>query len=169
MTVLLIEVDVRKVSQFPVEWIPEQIDAILQPYHVKWSYGNYYMVEEGYDGKKAVEGAVKALKKTPWLRDAVNIQVVQQVVCRKLDQLHTEEMMEPAADKMEQCRKKLEGRKLSSHQLAYPNPLVIDVNNKLLDGYTTYLIMKERGMTEATCILRKEREGETHYNSLKNS
>lgn len=169
MTLLLVEVDVRKVSQFPVEWIPEQIDAILKPHHLKWSYGNYYIVEDGYDAKKAVDGAKKALKGTVWLRNAVRIQVVRCVVYKKLEEINTEEMKEPTADKMELCRKKFEGRELSGRRLVYPNPLIIDEKNKLLDGYTTYLMMKERGITRAACILLNEKEAKVRYHSLKNS
>lgn len=153
MTLLLVEVDMQKIKQFPVEWVPGQIDAILEPHHVKWSYGNYYVVEEGYHEECAVKGAIEALQGTAWLRGAVHVQVVRRVVRRKLAQINTENMAPPALDKMEQCRKYFKDKKLSSSRLVYPNPIVIDEENKLLDGYTTYLLMQERGMQEAACVL----------------
>ncbi len=153
MTLLLIEADIQKIRQFPVEWIPEQIDAILKPYHLKWSYGNCYEVEEGYDAETAVKGAIEALQATSWLKGALHIQIVRRVVRRKLAQINTDSMKEPAADKMEQCRKLFRNKDLSGKKLVYPNPIVIDEENRLVDGYTTYLLMKERGLTEAACVL----------------
>ncbi len=153
MTLILIEVDMQRIKQFPVEWVPEQIDAILKPYHLKWVYGNYYGVESGYDEGIAVEGGIAALQATAWLRDALHVQVVRRVVKRKLQEIDTGAMKAPKPEKMEQCRRRLEGTELTGEKLMYPNPIVIDEENRLLDGYTTYLILKERGIEEAMCVL----------------
>lgn len=156
MTLLLVEVDTRKIAGFPVELVPVQIDKIIEPYHLKWSFGNYYTVEEGFDEEVSLRGALEALKKTPWLRNAAKIQVIYQTVRKKLEEINTEAMAEPLPDKMERCRKNFQNRELSGYELAYPNPIMIDREGRLIDGYTTYLIMKERGMNEATCILVNE-------------
>lgn len=153
MTLVLIEADMQRLKQFPVEWVPEQIDAIVKPHHMKWAYGNYYEVEKGYDAEAAVEGAIAALQATPWLKNALRIQVVRRVVRRRLSQIDTSAMKMPAASKMDQCRKKFKGQEISEEKLMYQNPIVIDEENRLVDGYTTYLLMQERGMEEAMCVL----------------
>lgn len=153
MTLLLVEVNMQKIKQFPVEWVPEQIDAILKPYHLKWAHGNYYVVEEGFDAETALNGAINALQSTVWLRDALHVYVARREVKRKLEEINTENMRAPLPDKMEQYRSKFANRKLTGDKLIYPNPIVIDEENKLLDGYTTYLIVKERGLKEVVCEL----------------
>ncbi|MBQ7774588.1 MAG: hypothetical protein IJ379_01580 [Lachnospiraceae bacterium] len=156
MTVLRVEVNVQKIKQFPVEWVPEQIDAILRPYGLKWTHGNYYMVEEGYEVQKSLNGAIKALQNTVWLKEALKVKVVRCEVKRKLMDIQTDNMVEPLTSKLEQCRLRFENRVLTSQQLICPNPIVIDEENRLLDGYTTYLIAKERGLEEVVCELVRE-------------
>ena len=153
MTLLLVEVDVRKIKQFPVEWIPGQIDIILEPYGLKWSHGNYYMVQEGREPQKALNGAIRALKTKPWLQGAVQVKVVRQEVRRRLEDIHTENMEPPLPEKLEQCRRLLPREGISSDKLIYPNSIQIDEENRLLDGYTTYLIAKEQGLEEVICEL----------------
>ncbi len=155
MTLVLIETDMKKIKHFPAEWVPEQIDAILKPYHMKWVYGNYYGVEEGYDAEVAVRGAFEALEKTIWLKDAVHVSVVRLVVKRPLSAINVKLMKPPANEKLEKFRAIFQDKDLSENQLAFPNPIIIDEENRLLDGYTTYLLMKERGLKEATCILMR--------------
>lgn len=156
MTLVLIEADMRKIRQFPARWVTEQIDILLKPHHLKWVYGNYYGVEPGYDAEEAVEGAIAALQATAWLRGALHIQVVRRVVKRRLEQINTSAMKSPAPGKLEQARKNMQGVVFSGNKPVYPNPIMIDKEDKLVDGYTTYLLMKERGLKEAVCILVQE-------------
>ncbi len=156
MTLLLVEVDVRKIKQFPVEWIPGQIDSIVEPYGLKWAHGNYYMVQEGRDPQNALDGAIRALKAKPWLRGALQVEVVRQEVRRRLEDIRTENMQPPLPEKIEQCRALLQYEGLSSDKLIYPNPIQIDEENRLLDGYTTYLIAKEQGLKEVICELVRD-------------
>lgn len=153
MTLVLIEADIEKIKQFPTERVPEQIDAILRPHHLKWVYGNYYKVEEGYDAEVAVQGAIEALERTVWLKAALHVRVVRLVVRRKLSAINVDTMKPPAKEKLDKFREIFREKELSENKPAFPNPIVIDEENRLMDGYTTYLLMKERGMTEAMCIL----------------
>ncbi|MBQ9140231.1 MAG: hypothetical protein IJX63_00365 [Lachnospiraceae bacterium] len=155
MTLVLIEADMEKIRQFPVEWVPEQIDAILRPYHLQWAYGNYYEVEEGYDAESSVQGAIDALQNTGWLKAALTIRVVRLVVKRKLSSLNVEDMSPPTKEKLDRLRGIFQRNGLTEDKLAYPNPITIDEENRLLDGYTTYLLMQERGFQEAVCLLLK--------------
>ena len=155
MTLVLIEVDMSKIRQFPIEWVPEQIDYVLKPHHMKWAYGNYYGVEEGYDAEVAVKGALEALAGTVWLKAALHVRVVRLVVKRKLSAIDVASMKPPAQEKLEKFRAIYQDKELLENKLAFPNPIVIDEENRLTDGYTTYLLMQERGLKEAMCILVK--------------
>lgn len=157
MTQILIEIDMQKIRQFPVERIPEQIDAILKPHHMKWSHGNHYVVEEGYAPEAAVQGAIRALQETVWLKGAVHVCIERMVVKRRLEEIRTEHMKPPAKDKLEKARKAFQKNIISEEAPAYPNPIIIDEKNRLLDGYTTYLLMQESGMKTASCILVRDK------------
>lgn len=120
---------------------------------MKWTHGNYYEVEEGYEAKEAILNTMLALNRAEWLRDAVKVKVVKCIVQKKLDELDVGGMSMPSAEKWEESIAALQKYGVTSMQPAYPNPILINEDGKLLDGYTTYLFMKEKGMTKAACIM----------------
>ena len=153
MMVLSVTVDVRKISDYTLDQIPGEIDRIVEPYHLKWFFGNNYMVEDGYDEDLAVRGAIKALESTEWLKDAVNIGFGREVVRRRLDEIDTAGMAAQSQAKVEHYKNYFSDKKISEYDLTYPNVIVLNEKNELVDGYVTYLLMKERGLASAQCLL----------------
>lgn len=156
MTLLSVCVDMDKITKYLLEQIPEEIDKIVEPYHMKWCMWNQYIAEEGYDEDLCARNAKKALESTAWLKDAVFTGIWQEITHKKLEEINTEGMTAPKAAKLEYYRKYFEGKEMSAHRMTYPNPIVIDEHNRLLDGYISYLLMKERGLESAECFLVSE-------------
>ena len=153
MRILTVEVDLKKISKYSLEQIPEEIDKIVEPYHVKWCFRNIYVVEKGYDEDLAISGAVKALKSTKWLKKGLSVFIGQRTRKLKLSAINVNAMTAPKIEKMEYYRNYFKDKVLSEDELTYPNPIVVDEKNNLLDGYTSYLLMKEGGLEAAQCLL----------------
>ncbi len=159
MKFLMVTVNMEGISRYEMDRIPERIDDIVRPYHLKWVLRNMYFVEDGYDEDLAIDEAWKALEKTDWLKNKIYLGVMQSISKCRLDEIQIEDMAEPEPDKVNKYRNYFEEHGISENNLTYPNPIVVDQNRKLLDGYISYLIMKERGYTYAECIL--ENRGNT--------
>lgn len=153
MLLLMVEVDMRKITRYTLEEIPEEIDKIVEPYHMKWRMLNYYIAEAGYDEDESVWGAVNALYSTEWLKDGLYVSVARELVHRRLEMINTEGMTPPRPEKLEHYRNFFRDNKVLEYHLPNPNPIVIDSDNKIRDGYITYLIMQEKGLEDAMCIL----------------
>lgn len=163
MKLLAVAVDMNGMSEYEQRRLPGKIDVIVKPHHLKWFFRNIYFVEEGYDEDIAVYGAKKALEETDWLKNIVFVSVFQPVERCRLDEIDIGDMSEPKPEKMDKYREYFEEHGISEYELTYPNPIVIDQNKRLLDGYTSYLIMKEKGFTYAECILADGRNNLNKY------
>lgn len=156
MKFLMVSVDMKGMSNSEMDGVPERIDEIVKPYHLEWSFLNLYSVVNGYDEDLAVRAAKKALEQTDWLKDKVFAGIMQSISRCRLDEICVEGMTEPRPEKLEKYRAYFEEHGISEYDPTYPNPIVVDRDKNLLDGYISYLIMKEKGYTYADCLLAEQ-------------
>lgn len=163
MKFITVAVDMGDMSEIQRLRVPGQIDRILEPYHLKWVFSNMYLPEKGYDADLTIYSGKKALEETEWLKDKVYIGIMQSVDHCRLDDICIEGMSEPDPEKVKKYRSYFEEHGLSERIVTYPNPIVNGRDKKLLDGYISYLIMKEKGFTHAVCLLMEEGEAVKKY------
>lgn len=156
MTLLNIKIDMAEITEYPPEEIVENLEKLLEPYHLKWVMTNCYRVEAGFDEDEMVQGAIKALKEAAWLTGALQIGVEKELIRYLLQAIDAKGMSTPAQSKMEHYREYFAHEILSEEELNAHNPIVLDQNKKVINGYVTYLIMKEQGYEFATCLQKTD-------------
>lgn len=153
MRTLTVAIDMNKVSEHTLEEVPGIIDKVLEPHHLKWCFNNIYMVEHGYDEDLAIHNAIKDLKAMAWAESALIWMVgygIEELPLKKID---ISNMSVPKPEKMSCYRKYVQGGESATERLKHLCPIVINRENKLVDGYITYLLMKEQGIEKATCLI----------------
>lgn len=153
MMLLSVRINMEKITAYTLDQIPLQIDKIIEPFHLKWLFDNHYIVEAGYDEELEIRGAVNALESTEWMKGAVHVFVGRETIRCRLDEINVDAMTEPDPQKMNHYRLYFKNRGISEYCLTYPNVIVVNEKKELLDGYVTYLLMRERGLTWAECVL----------------
>ncbi|MGN0405762.1 MAG: hypothetical protein ACI4F1_11110 [Bariatricus sp.] len=153
MRLLSVVVESEHLSEEEKYRLPWKVDEIVRPYHLKWVFQNMYTVERGFDEDLAVSGARKALQEDEWLKGRIHISVWRSITTCRLDEINTEAMSEPEPGKIKKYREYFEQHGISEYTLTYPNLIVVDHDKNLLDGYISYLIMKEKGFTRAECLV----------------
>lgn len=163
MRTLTVAVDRNKVSEYTLEEVPEVIDKILEPHHLKWCFNNIYMVEHGYDEDLAIHNAIQDLKAMAWAKNALIWVVGYGIEELQLEKIDISNMTMPNPQKMSYYRQYVEGGESVAERLKHLCPIVIDRENKLVDGYTTYLFMKEQGIEKATCLIVEKENNVKKY------
>lgn len=153
MRTLTVAIDMNKVSEHTLEEVPGIIDKVLEPHHLKWCFNNIYMVEHGCDEDLAIHNAIKDLKAITWAKNALIWVVGYGIEELQLEKIDISNMAMPNPQKLSYYRKYMEEGESVTECLKHLCPIVIDRDNKLVDGYITYLIMKEHGIEKATCLI----------------
>lgn len=156
MTLLNIKLDRTEITAYPPEEIVERLEKILEPFHLKWVSSNCYRVESGFDEAEMVEGAIEALQNTEWLKGAFQVRVERQLIRYLLQAMNVQGMNPPAPEKLEYYRALFRKKVLCEEVLDEKNPIVLDEHMKVVNGYVTYLVMKEQGYEFATCLQKEE-------------
>lgn len=156
MILLNIKLNISEISAFPPEEIIENMERILEPFHLKWKDTGCYQVESGFEEEAMIQGAITALHNTEWLKDAFQAQVECRLPRYLLKAMNVRGMIPPAREKMEYYRKFFSKELLCEDMPAARNPIILDKNMKIINGYATYLVMQEQGYEFATCIQERE-------------
>ena len=156
MRTLTVAVDMNKITEYKTEEVPDVIDKIVEPYHLKWCFNNIYVVEPGFDEDLAIYNAVKALKAATWTNGTLVFWVGYAVEELALDKIDTSNMSEPNPEKMNYYRKYIESNESVSECLKRLKPIVIDNNKRIVDGYITYLLMREHEIKKVKCFIARE-------------
>lgn len=156
MMLLNIKLNMSEISAFPPEEIIEKMEKILEPFHLKWKDTGCYQVEDGFEEETMIQGAIEALHNAEWLKDAFQVQVECRLPRYLLKAINVRGMIPPAKEKMEYYRKFFAKEVLCEDCMDARNPIVLDENMKVVNGYATYLVMQEQGYEFATCIQKRE-------------
>lgn len=152
MLLLNIKLNMSEITAFLPEEIIENVEKILEPFHLKWTETGCYRVEEGYPEEAMIRGAIEALHNAEWLKDAFKVRVECRLPRYLLGAMKIKGMNPPAKEKLNFYRKIFEQKMLCEDVPDTTNPIVLDENMNLVNGYATYLLMQERGHEFATCL-----------------
>ena len=156
MSLLNIKIDMAEITAYPPEEIVENLEKILESFHLKWINTNCYRVEAGFNEEEMIEGAISALQNTEWLKGAFHVRIERELIRYLLQAMNVQGMIPPAREKLEYYRDLFREKVLCEEVLDEKNPIVLDEHMKVVNGYVTYLVMLEQGYEFATCLQKKE-------------
>ena len=109
-----------------------------------WRYSgfrNVYIPKTGEKSDIICDDAVNAIKNAEWLKKyKPKIQVLTNVTACSLKDIHVGNMVFPNKDKLSKYRD------YHTTKQKFAHAIVVDENNNLRDGYTTYIIANEEGV-----------------------
>ena len=120
----------------------KRIDELLLNCGVEYTgFRNMYKPIEGKDRDHIVYAAQCALNDAVWLKDKLaSVSIMNLTNACPMERIHTENMTEPSAAKLEYYEKYYQ----ESHKLAHG--IVVDEDGQIRDGYTSYIIAKKYGI-----------------------
>lgn len=132
-----------------------RIDQIMEACHLELVLDGVYLVKDGWDEDRQVRRAAGALRREKTLKDQIRVGIGYEIVRCRLDEVRTEHMKPPRRDKYEHYKAWFEGKTIPSDSLTCPNIMVVNERRELMDGYVTWLLMKERGMERAEFLMER--------------